>query len=83
MDSERVLLQRFAVSLLAHTGLFKTAVLKLQVQTAFHRGLHIMSYISDICFVIHNSNKNYSYEVAMKIILWLGQHNVRNCIKGS
>jgi hypothetical protein len=35
----------------------------------------------DIYIMIHNSGK-VSYEVAMKIILWLGQHNARNCIKG-
>lgn len=53
MDTERVLLQRFAVSLLAHTGLFKAAVLKLRVQPAlgikqpFHRGLHIRYLLYD------------------------------------
>lgn len=25
---------------------------------------------------------HYSYDVLMKIILWLGRHYVRNCIKG-
>lgn len=37
---------------------------------------------TDICITIYKSSKNYSYKVAIKVILWLvGHQNMRN-IKG-
>jgi hypothetical protein len=75
----------------SHGGVcyYKAVVLNLWVETPLGVGqpftefTYQISLILAINITIHNSSKNYSYEVTMKITLWLGRHyNMRYCIKG-
>ena len=65
---------------------YKATILNLWVKTLcgsndhFHSGCLRPLENTDIYTTIHNSSKT-SYEVAMKVILWLG-HNIKNRVKG-
>jgi hypothetical protein len=68
----------------------QSAFLKLWAMTSWgvepfsQRGHMRPLEISDIYITIHNSSKIKSYEVATKIILWLGgHHKMRIYIRGS
>lgn len=58
------------------TAQSKQVVLNMWVATPFTDVIYWIPCISDICIVLY-----CTYEEAAKIILWLGQHNMKNCIK--
>lgn len=55
---------------------------KIKTQKNIKKKKENTSRISGICFIIYNTSKNYSYEVANKKFVVGVNHDIRKYIKG-